>query len=238
MDAASTAINKMFHGKGSTGESEERGSGSTSSRGNSGGEAPSLDQRMAPAVEHETVQKQHEQREQTVIDKERHQDHYKTTVQPLKDREVMPEEHRYEQGDVEHRHFQHDRDQEAKRAHERKQSQFKDTLHEAGVDRKTTSEPALTSEHVHHHLHETIQPIIEKGKFSAPRVEALRLLSWQDEMEAIDQLLIVHIETVMPSVTHKTNPIKEMHQERAVDEGVSTNKPISKEEFKGRLRRQ
>ncbi|KAI0395149.1 hypothetical protein F5Y17DRAFT_217532 [Xylariaceae sp. FL0594] len=219
MDAASTAINKMFHGgkssskedqgaQGTAGASASSASASTTNTKSRTGEAPTLDQRTAPAVEHETVRKQHEQVEQTLIDRERHQDHYKTTVQPLQDREVMPEEHMYEQGETQRRTFQHDRDQEARLAHERKQAQFHDVSREAagGVERKTTRQPAQASEHVHHHLHETIQPVIEK-------------------------------ETVMPSVTHKTNKVKEVHQERGVDEGISVNQPISKEEFQGRLRR-
>ncbi|KAI1818668.1 hypothetical protein GGS20DRAFT_594634 [Poronia punctata] len=193
MDAASTAINKMFHkGSSSSSSSKPREPGSA--------EAPTLDQRTAPAVEHETVQRQHEQREQTVIDKERHQDHYRTTVQPLEERQVMPEEHRYEQAEVQHRHFQHDRDHEAKLAHERQQQQFQDATKERDVNRKSTREPAMTSEHVHHHLHETIQPVVEK-------------------------------------VTHKTVPVKETHQERGIDEGISVNKPISKAEFEDRLRK-
>jgi hypothetical protein len=155
MEAASTAINKMLH----KGSQREEAPGSTK-----GEEAPTIHRETAPAVEHETIQKQHEQREQTVIDKERHQDHYKTTVQPLKDREVMPEKHHYEQAGIQHRHFDHDRENDAREMLARKQGQFKDTTREAAAQKKTTKEPAMTSEHVHHHLHETIQPVVEKGK--------------------------------------------------------------------------
>ncbi|KAI3327096.1 hypothetical protein HD806DRAFT_531683 [Xylariaceae sp. AK1471] len=197
MEAASTAFNKFLH----------KGDRREDAPGNSKGEeAATVHRETAPPVEHETIRKQHEQREQTVINKERHQDHYKTTVQPLKDREVMPEEHHYEQAGVQNRHFDHDHENDAREMLARKQGQFQDTTREAGTQKKTTKEPAMTSEHVHHHLHETIQPVIEK-------------------------------ETVMPSVTHKTIPIKEVHKDRSIDEGTTVNAPISKEEFQGRLRK-
>ncbi|KAF2965024.1 hypothetical protein GQX73_g8539 [Xylaria multiplex] len=196
MDAASTAFSKILH-RGSKGDEKE-------SPGNN--ETASVDRTTAEAVEHETVHKKHLQREQQVIDRERHQDHHKTVVQPLKERDVMPEEHRYEQADVQRRNMNHNNEKDAKIMLERKQAQFKNTSEEAGTRSKTVQEPTLTSEHVHHHLHETIQPVIER-------------------------------ETVMPSVTHKTIPIKEMHQDPTLDEGITINAPMSREEFEGRLRK-
>ena len=51
------------------------------------------DAEVAPAVEHTHVKKQHETREQTFVEREKHQDHYHTTIQPLKDSEILPEKH-------------------------------------------------------------------------------------------------------------------------------------------------
>ena len=45
----------------------------------------------------------------------------------------------------------------------------------------------------------------------------------------------VTTETVQPSVTHKTVPVKEVHQEAAQDHGVTVGSVISKDEFEGRL---
>ena len=39
-------------------------------------------------------------------------------------------------------------------------------------------------------------------------------------------------ETVKPSVTHTTVPIKERYQEKAQDHGVTKNAPMSVDEFK------
>ncbi|KAI2632905.1 hypothetical protein GGS21DRAFT_147200 [Xylaria nigripes] len=212
MDAASTAFNKILHRS-----AKEGGGGGGEREGGRGDEAQEISpsgqtdttshqQTTARPVEHETIQRQHQHREQKVVDKERHQDHYKTTVQPLKEREVRPEQHSHEQADTRHEHHNHTRERDAKRMVHRQQAQFKDETREGGMAREVVREPTLTSEHVHHHLHETIQPVIEK-------------------------------ETVVPSVTHKTVPVKEVHQDPTIDEGITTNAPISKEEFEERLKK-
>ncbi|KAI0190575.1 hypothetical protein F4808DRAFT_465639 [Astrocystis sublimbata] len=192
MDAASTAINKILHRGGANAENE-------------GKDSATMSKETAPAVEHETIRKQHELREQKVLDRERHQDHYKTTVQPLHEREVMPEKHHHEQANIQHQHINRDHG-EAKAKHNQRQGQFKDETVEAEAKREVVQEPTLTSEHTHHHLHETIQPVIER-------------------------------ETVMPSVTHKTIPMKETIQEPTLDEGVTINPAMTREEFEAKMRK-
>ncbi|KAI1146524.1 hypothetical protein F4825DRAFT_466465 [Nemania diffusa] len=208
MDAASTAFSKIMH-KGSKKTDEPESSAPGSGSGSGSGvarETASIQRETAPAVQHETVQKKHTQREQKVVDRERHQDHYKTTVQPLQEREVMPERHLYEQGDVQQRHVDNNRERDAKVMLERKQAQFKDTRAEVGSRGETVQEPTVTTERTMHHLHETIQPVIDK-------------------------------ETVMPSVTHKKIPVHETVQDPSLDEGVTINPAMSREEFESRMRK-
>ncbi|KAI1434156.1 hypothetical protein GGR50DRAFT_695436 [Xylaria sp. CBS 124048] len=218
MDAASTAFNKILKrgskgGNSHEGHEEHEGHGAQhqghEGQGHEGHKVQqtstaSKDRTAAPAVEHETVRREHQQREQKVVEKERHQDHFKTTVQPLKEREVKPEHHVHEQAAVQTEHHDHDRN--AKHVVNNQQSKFKDERREADTATKVTQEPTLTSEHVHHHYHETVQPVIEK-------------------------------ETVVPSITHKTIPVKEVHQDPSVDEGISTKPPVSREEFERRLKK-
>lgn len=45
----------------------------------------------------------------------------------------------------------------------------------------------------------------------------------------------MHVETVQPSITHKTIPIKERHQDVSQDEGTTVNSAISKDEFQRKL---
>lgn len=67
-----------------------------------------VDQEILSAVEHETRINIHETKEQTVVDKERHQDHCHTTIQPLKDREVLPEKHDHTQAATQCREIDRD----------------------------------------------------------------------------------------------------------------------------------
>ncbi|CAG8984169.1 hypothetical protein HYALB_00008171 [Hymenoscyphus albidus] len=114
---------------------------------------------IKPAVEHTHVKKQHETREQTFVEKEKHQDHYHTTIQPLKDSEIIPEKHDHVQ-ETKHKSINKDDNKAAAKA-KADQAGFESTHDEKKFESKT-KEPTLQDEHVHHHLHETIQPVIEK----------------------------------------------------------------------------
>ena len=54
-------------------------------------------------------------------------------------------------------------DSNAKAEAEADRTGFENTSKEKQFESKTT-EPTQEFEHVHHHLHETVQPVIEKGK--------------------------------------------------------------------------
>nr|POE87882.1 hypothetical protein CFP56_11111 [Quercus suber] len=221
MDAASSAINNFISsipsvGKRSDEEETTNASNTASNVDTTSSSKPettsastmiskdtSMTEDVAPAVEHAKVTKQHETREQEVVDKERHQDHYHTTIQPLKDSEVLPEKHNAEIAETEHRNFDHDHT-DAKGSAEADRAGFASTTEKGQTFESTTQEPGKATEHVHHHLHETVQPVIEK--------------------EIID-----------PSITHRTIPIKERHQEPSQNHGVTTNKAMSVDEFKNKL---
>ncbi len=169
------------------------------------------------------MKKQHETREQTVVEKEKHQDHYITTVQPLKDSEVLPEKHEQVQ-ETEHRSNNNNNDGAAEAKAEADRAGFESTSEEKQVE-FTTQEPTQVQEHVHHHLHETVQPVIEKGESNPETNEdEARLLTHVGCIEVID-----------PSVTHKRIDVKEKIQEPAQHHGVTTNSAIPVEEFQAKL---
>merc|ERR1712225_221793 len=168
MDNAAAAVSKLF-GAGSTTNDAEQPTSSTPSTTATKSTTQdvdvdvdadtTVDAKVNPAVEHTHVKKAHETREQTFVEKEKHQDHYHTTVQPLKDSEVLPEKHDYEQESKEKNINRDDITAREKAAN--------DTAgYQSSIDEKkfesSTKEPTIVDEHVHHHLHETIQPVIEK----------------------------------------------------------------------------
>jgi hypothetical protein len=170
MDAASNAVSRFFTPKDPAPEDETV----TNNTFSSDVDAPrttsspgddvdtTVSSEVAPAVSHEHIKNQHETREQTFIEKGKYHDHYHSTIQPLKDAEVLPEKHDHVQ-ETEHRSFDQD-DNTAKAKAEADRAGFESTSEKKEVEVKT-KEPTLGEEHVHHHLHETVQPVIEKGKF-------------------------------------------------------------------------
>jgi len=117
---------------------------------------------VAPAVTHETINPQREERVTTAIDKESHQDHYHPSVQPVQDREILPEQHSHNLAAVEHRNFEHGNSAEVEAKLKREAAQFADTREVAATRETRTVSPTIAGEHIHHHVHETIQPVVQK----------------------------------------------------------------------------
>ncbi|TVY22602.1 hypothetical protein LHYA1_G008613, partial [Lachnellula hyalina] len=207
MDAASSAVNRLFAPKSPAPEKETINETSNSDREatpavSTPGEDvdTTVSQKVAPAVEHEHIKKEHETREQTFVEKETHKDHYHTTVQPLKDSEVRPEKHDHVQ-ETEHRSFDHD-DDTAKVKAEADRAGFESTSEKKQVE-STTKEPTASL---------MIEITLSRG--------------FAD---------MIQIEVIVPSVTHKKVNIKETHQEPSEHHGVTTKSAISVDDFKNKL---
>ncbi|KAK2627648.1 hypothetical protein QTJ16_002294 [Diplocarpon rosae] len=115
-----------------------------------------------PAVTNEHVTRTQHNTEQTAIDREVHQDHYHTSVQPIQDKEVLPEQHTHQLAGVEHRNIKHGNDEHVKERLAAEQAQFKNTRTVGETHHTSSANPVLAGEHVHHHVHENIQPVIQK----------------------------------------------------------------------------
>jgi hypothetical protein len=113
-------------------------------------------------VEHEEVIRTERDVMQTAIDREVHQDHYHTSVQFVNDREVLPEQHTDRVVPVENRSYQHGNPDHLKQRVEAEAAQFKNTRSVSEVQHTAMTNPTVTGEHVHHHVHEIIQPVIQK----------------------------------------------------------------------------
>lgn len=128
----------------------------------SGHHDTTVHENVAPAVQHETVKPHVHENINTAVDKEVHQDHYHRTVQPVHDREVLPETHTAKLGGVQHREFDHRDHDSVKRNLAQEQAQFKDQRQVEGTTHSQSVAPTVGGEHVHHHIHETIQPVVHK----------------------------------------------------------------------------
>ncbi|KAF2084455.1 hypothetical protein K490DRAFT_49134 [Saccharata proteae CBS 121410] len=119
-------------------------------------------EKVAPAVTHETVNPHRHEEVTTAVDKEVHQDHYHTSVQPVQDREVLPEQHSHNLAAVEHRQFEHGNHDDTKARLETEAAQFAHKKEVAETKHTHSAAPVVGGEHIHHHVHETIQPVVQK----------------------------------------------------------------------------
>lgn len=120
-----------------------------------------VEERVAPAVKREIIKPHVHEEIVTAVDKEVHEDHYHRTIQPILDREVLPEKHTAKIGEVQHRQVDH-RSAEEIRAWEAEQAALRNTTVMDETTHTQTAAPALGGKHVHHHIHEVIQPVIHK----------------------------------------------------------------------------
>lgn len=116
-------------------------------------------------MEHEYVQPAQHENVYRPVDREVHKDHHHTKVQPLQHKEVLPEKHTHVQEGPEKREIQHGSDNHVKK----RLKEEADTLglhqnqREVGKTQHTkAAAPSVEGEHVHHHVHEHIQPVIQK----------------------------------------------------------------------------
>jgi len=115
-----------------------------------------------PAVTQEHVSRTQREDVTKAVDREVHQDHYHTSVQPIKDQEVLPEQHTHNMAAVEHREIKHGDDSHIKDRLAADQAQFRNTREVGDVQYSAGGGQTLAGEHVHHHVHENIQPVIQK----------------------------------------------------------------------------
>ncbi|KAK0629543.1 hypothetical protein B0T17DRAFT_525741 [Bombardia bombarda] len=117
---------------------------------------------VRPAVTQETVKPTKHQEIKTAIDKEVHQDHYHQTVQPVFGKEVLPEKHKHNVAAVENREFDNRNKDETSRFLASESGKLRDERHVTDTTHTTSRAPVVQGEHVHHHIHETVQPVLHK----------------------------------------------------------------------------
>ncbi|KAL6878559.1 hypothetical protein J3F83DRAFT_758450 [Trichoderma novae-zelandiae] len=150
----------------------------------------SVEEEVRRPVTNEHVRPQEQENVTTAVEKDVHQDHHHTTVQPLQHQEVLPEKHHQRVLPTEHRSLEHGSDKDVHNFLDRDAAKYKDTSVVHDKTHETHAEaPIVAGERVHHHVHEHVQPVIQK-------------------------------ETVAPEVIHTTVPVHETHQAAAVHHGT------------------
>ncbi|KAK0707291.1 hypothetical protein B0H67DRAFT_556017 [Lasiosphaeris hirsuta] len=119
-------------------------------------------EKVAPAIKHETIKPTQHEEINTAVDQEVHQDHYHRTVQPVQDQEVLPEQHRHKVAGTVQREFDHRDQVTTERALKAEAGKLRNEREIADTSHTYSRAPVVQGEHVHHHVHETVQPLVQK----------------------------------------------------------------------------
>ncbi|RGP77611.1 hypothetical protein FLONG3_4184 [Fusarium longipes] len=121
-----------------------------------------VDEEVRAPVTQETVKPHQHETVTTAVDREVHQDHHHTTVQPLLHKEVLPEQHHHNMAPVQHKEIHHGNQQDTRATLDREAAKFRDTSETHTTTRSSEVAPTVTGERIHHHVHEHVQPVIQK----------------------------------------------------------------------------
>jgi hypothetical protein len=125
MDAAKAAISKLTSHK---------------------GHHTSVEEHIQPAVTQETVKPHRHEEATQAVDREVHQQHYHTTVQPLSHQEVLPEKHTHKVLPTENREYRHDNEQDTQQRLESELGNFTNSTRTEQTRHTTSAAPTVTGD--------------------------------------------------------------------------------------------
>jgi len=126
------------------------------------GHTTEVDELVQHGVTSEAVKPHRHEETTQAVDREVHQHHHHTTVQPIQHQEVLPEKHTHNLHPTEEREYIHGDPEEHKARLAKHAAQFKDSSVVHETTRSEAIAPTVQGEHVHHHVHEIVQPIVHK----------------------------------------------------------------------------
>ena len=109
----------------------------------------SVEQHMNPIVTHETIKPTRHEEINKQVEKEIHQDHYRQKVQPIHDREVLPEKHVQNQAGVIRREYDNRDNEAVERALRTEAGRYRDERVVTDTTKTRSEAPGVEREHVH-----------------------------------------------------------------------------------------
>jgi len=142
---------------------------------------------IKPSEQHENIE---------AVDRERHIHHHQHRVQPIVAQETLPTQHQHVISEPIVREHKHDMLPEHREKLEQQRTMYQPSETVNQVQRSEVALPAQANEHVHHHVHETIQPVIQKEVIQPSVVHHTHAVH-----EKVHDAPIVHEATTLPTVT-------------------------------------
>jgi hypothetical protein len=144
-----------------------------------------VDEDVRSSVTDEHVYPHQHEEVMTGLDKEIHQHHHHTVVQPIKVTEKHAEKHTHHSLPVEHKVFNHENEQELRDTLAQDMSKYKSNLVTHETTNSSSAAPVAVSEHVHHHVHEHIQPVVQKETIIPETVHTTRTIHETHHVKAV-----------------------------------------------------
>lgn len=154
-----------------------------------------IDQETKPAVLKERVAAREHEDVTTAVDREVHQHHHQTHVQPVKHKVVEEEKHHHNVIPIEHKQHHHGKDAEVERTLADQHGAFRDER-EVLPTESSRSERVVMGEHTHHHIHDVIQPVVEQETIQPHVVHTTVPVH-----EHIEHEPVIHKGNVLPHMT-------------------------------------
>ena len=151
---------------------------------------------VAPAVVQETQNRHRHEQVQVVEDREHHVHHHQQRVQPVADKVVNQDVHHHNVLPVEHRERTHEMTEGAKKALADQQSAYQNTQTVNPTTHSREEIAAVGQDVTHHHVHETIQPVIQREVVQQEVVHTTVPVH-----HVIHEKPVVHEATVEPTLT-------------------------------------
>jgi len=154
------------------------------------------EQTINAPVHHEHLQETRKEELTTAVDREVHESHYQTHVQPIVDKEVAPETHHHNIVPVEHREKHHGKDAEIEATLAQQAQEFQHTKEVLPTQETRADLGVIGGEHHHHHIHDVVQPVIEKEIVQPHVVHTVVPIH-----ERIEKEPTIHSHSVEPTIT-------------------------------------
>ncbi|ODO01755.1 hypothetical protein I350_06584 [Cryptococcus amylolentus CBS 6273] len=150
----------------------------------------------APEVVQEHVRPQEHVKTADAIDRERHIHHHQHRVQPVADAQTLPEKHVHSTAPVVHTEHTEDMLPEHQQTLQQQRGLHQNQKTEGAVERSGEHVGVAVNEHAHHHIHETIQPVIQRETVAPTVVHKTNAIH-----ETVKEAPIVHEVTTLPTVS-------------------------------------
>jgi len=125
-----------------------------------------VDQDIRGAVTQEHVRPHQHENITTAVRKEVHQDHHQTREQPVLAKETLPEKHTHNVLPIEKRTVEHGNAHEDGLRLKQDAAKYKSSSTTERTTHSASEAPTMVGENIHHHVHEHIQPVIQKETYA------------------------------------------------------------------------